>query len=158
MYVRESFMVITGKFFRDTYCHKIGSRYYLAITTNTENPVQYIQNVQKPNVSFQDIDGVGFWCLPIKQKWMNSLNRYNERRLPGLYTAIKQFLTEEGIKTFYYDIWLNNHNYHQRKRNTFEKQQKNYLRNRGLLEDHDGHIKYITRGLSINEAAKMSIY
>lgn len=155
-------MIDNGKTFKETYCHLIENKWYLLITNCIDsfikNPIDYIQERQKCKLVLKDIDGINFWCLPVKERWVNGLIKYNQKRIHGLYYNINQFITNLGIKTFYYDIWLNDYNYHRKKDNIHEFQQKNYLKKRGLLKEIDGNIKHITKGMSVRESSRMSIY
>ena len=68
-----------------------------------------------------------------------------------------QYLNECGIKKFYYDVWLENHNFHSIKQNRREMNKINTLKKQGLLKETDNFVRHITTDMGIKEASKMSI-
>lgn len=152
--------MINGRIFSETYCFKNESKGFLLLICHESkgNPSEFIQDSQKKKLNLFDIDTLYYWCIPVKWRWVKSLSKYTDNRIPGLYAQLLQYLKEEGIKTFYYDIWLVNKNYHQRKKNISEQHEFNFKRKRGLLpEKVDPAIVHITQSMSLREASKMSL-
>lgn len=105
----------------------------------------------------REIDGIEHTVLKCRIRYLKYLKKFREAG--ALMSALTQFLSENDIRTFFYDIWLTAHNENAKRSQRTEFNRYRYEMKRGMLKkDGDsGFIRHITNDMSRAEMAKCCI-
>lgn len=151
---------MTGKYFTDSYIAHINNCFYLLICNSAvskTSPILYLHSDRQKQLINIEYDTIPFYAIKVKQRWVNRLTSINEKKPNVMFMMLYQYLNECGIKKFYYDVWLENYNFHSIKQNRREMNKINTLKKQGLLKETDNFVRHLTTNMGIKEASKMSI-
>ena len=113
---------------------------------------------KKANLVLREIDGITNTCIRMHLRNLRSFQWAKSTK--AVYGALNQWIADDTIKRFFYDIWLKSHNYDAIKEQRREANEKLRALRKGPIvhktEDED-YIKHITGGMSMKEAAKQTI-
>lgn len=152
-------MIISPKDFYLNWIFKNDNRYYLLIIPEVKgSPESYLQVGRSRFLEVVDFDTIPYYCLRVRRGWTNAIRKVKINKPNLLFSLLHQFINENGIKKYYYDVWLNNHNYQSQKQNRRDFQTLKTLKNKGIkVQNFDGYIKHLTTNMGVKEASKMSI-
>lgn len=134
-------------------------RAYFAICGgDRRNEISMVTDEKKSHLVVRDIDGVPHTCIKMYLRNLRSFQWAKSAK--AVYGALNQWITDETIKRFFYDVWLKNHNYDAIKGQRREENEKMLALHKGSIvrnTEDESYIKHITGGMSLKEAAKQTI-
>lgn len=105
------------------------------------------QAVKEKLIKVIDIDGVTHTVLQCRPRFARTIQR--SKNTSTCYGYMSQFLAENDIKNFFYEIWMKHHNLE-----SIEKRNREKVECAGKAKDEDhGYIAHLAGGMTKRDVA-----